>query len=40
MVTVVGVKAVVVNSLGVPSGPCSLHRACSDCRGDDEGAAW
>ena len=32
MVTVNGVKAsVVVNSLGVPSGPCSLHWACSDC---------
>lgn len=37
MVTVNGVKALVVNSLGVPSGPCSLHRACSDGRSTQAG---
>jgi hypothetical protein len=31
------VKALVVNSLGVPSGPCSLHRACSDGRSTQAG---
>ena len=37
MVTVNGVKALVVNSLGVPSGPCSLHRSCSDGRSTQAG---
>jgi hypothetical protein len=37
VVTVNGVKALVVNSLGVPSGPCSLHRACSDGRSTQAG---